>query len=269
MKPAKSIILPATGTLLVAIAAQSNAASVSWDGGGGDGLWDTATNWSGDVLPANGDDVTINGASVASTEFNTGFNLTLSGNATLTDPVTSFAGGVWRGGGANVTVEAGSTFGGGGFYDLQNVTLNFVDGSLLNVGDWEQKDTNVFNFELSSSGFTKLNAGTFRIGNGGLTADIANATYNVDMASYTGGTGVIELVDFSGDSAPGGMDNATFTNVTTGANLNVLNAGSYVANIQWNDTTEAIELNITAVPEPGSLALISLGGLLIVRRRRG
>jgi hypothetical protein len=32
---------------------------VRWDGGGGDGQWTTATNWSGDILPAATDDVII------------------------------------------------------------------------------------------------------------------------------------------------------------------------------------------------------------------
>ncbi len=39
-----------------------SAAAISWDGGGGDGNWFTATNWSGDVLPGAADDVTISSA---------------------------------------------------------------------------------------------------------------------------------------------------------------------------------------------------------------
>lgn len=35
------------------------SATVYWDGGGGDGLWATATNWVGDVLPVAGDDVVL------------------------------------------------------------------------------------------------------------------------------------------------------------------------------------------------------------------
>ena len=34
--------------------------NVLWDGGGGDNLWTTAQNWSGDVVPGADDDVTIN-----------------------------------------------------------------------------------------------------------------------------------------------------------------------------------------------------------------
>jgi len=217
----------------------AHAQTVIWDGDAADGLWDTSTNWDGDTLPAAGNDVFIsNGDSVTGTEFNTSFNLTLSGGSSLTDPVTSFAGGVWRAGGATVTVNAGSTLGSGGFWDFQNATVTFKDGAAVNIGNWEQKDTNVFNFELSASGFTAITPGTFRIGNGGLTADIANATYNVDMSAYTGpANAIITLADFSGDAF--GMDDATFQGA---GGLNVLNPGSYTASIRWNDGAEAIEL---------------------------
>ena len=35
------------------------AATVSWDGGGGNNSWQTAANWSGNVLPGPNDDVVI------------------------------------------------------------------------------------------------------------------------------------------------------------------------------------------------------------------
>jgi len=249
---------------LLTIASTAPAATVTWDGDAADGLWDTATNWDGNTLPAAGDDVFIsNGDSVASTEFNTRYSITLSGSSSLTDPVTSFAGGVFRAGGATINVGNGSTLGSGGFWDLQNATLNFEDGATVNMGHWEQKDTNSFNFSLSASGFTAITPGAFRIGNGGLPANIANATYSVDMASYNGGIGTIVLADFASDAF--GMNDATFQGA---GGLNVLNPRGYTANLQWNDTTEAIELNITAVPEPSAMLLLGLAGLGFCRCRR-
>ncbi|MFC2009846.1 PKD domain-containing protein [Chloroflexota bacterium] len=63
------------------------AASVSWDGGGGDGLWSTAANWSGDTLPQSEDAILISGSAgevVLDTDFTLIGKLTVDGDgATL------------------------------------------------------------------------------------------------------------------------------------------------------------------------------------------
>jgi hypothetical protein len=130
------------------------------------------------------------------------------------------------------------------------------------MSTWENKATNSFNYTLGSAGFTTLAPVTFRIGGG---STIADATYTVDMASYTGGTGIITLMDFVTDAAA--MDNTKFQGA---GGLNVINNGGYTANLQWNDATEAIELNVTtAIPEPSLVALLGIGAVgLLVRRRR-
>src|SRR5919112_1737724 len=38
---------------------------VRWDGEGGDGLWNTAVNWTGDIIPTAGDDVLLDHSIVA------------------------------------------------------------------------------------------------------------------------------------------------------------------------------------------------------------
>ncbi len=234
----------------------AQAATVTWDGDAADGLWDTATNWDGDTVPGAGDDVIIsNGDTVTGTTFNGNYTVTLSGNSTLAD------GGVWRAGTTTVTVESGSTLGSGGFWDLNNATLNFKDGAAVNMGFWEHKNTNVFNFELGAAGFTTLTPGNLTEG----APPAITTTYSVDMANYTGGTGVIDLVDFGGDST--GLTNAIFTGGGQYV-LAVNNAGSYTAALQWDDATDKVQLNITAVPEPSSAALLGLGGLALILRRR-
>jgi hypothetical protein len=46
--------------LALAGLATARAASVTWDGGGGDFSWQNRTNWSGDALPTAADDAVIN-----------------------------------------------------------------------------------------------------------------------------------------------------------------------------------------------------------------
>src|SRR3990167_2285194 len=48
----------------------SSSATRTWDNGGGDGLWNTATNWSGDALPGSGDVATFNDTTTTNSLFN-------------------------------------------------------------------------------------------------------------------------------------------------------------------------------------------------------
>ncbi|MEM7015512.1 MAG: PEP-CTERM sorting domain-containing protein [Verrucomicrobiota bacterium] len=260
--------------VLTALCASSQAALITWDAGGGDGLWSTATNWDTDTLPMAGDTVNIsNGDTV---DFNSvvsgqnlpnGVTINLMGNSTLTEPS------VIRLNSSSINVDAGSGLA-GGFWDLNNGSLVFQDGATATMGNWENKGTNNFQFVLGAAGFSTLTPNTFRNdgNNNGLTLaqKMALATYEVDLASYTGGIGIITLIDYTTDAT--GLDDATFQNAT----LNILNSGGYTANLQWNDTADSVELNITAaaaIPEPSTV--ISLGGfgmlgalIFFVRRKK-
>ena len=59
----------------------SFAQAISWDGDGGDNLWTTPTNWSGDAVPTTSNDVTINtGARVILNNTGNCASLTLGGS---------------------------------------------------------------------------------------------------------------------------------------------------------------------------------------------
>jgi trimeric autotransporter adhesin len=50
--------------VLLATIYSTKAATITWDGGGGDGLWATAANWVGDVAPTSTDDVILDNSVV-------------------------------------------------------------------------------------------------------------------------------------------------------------------------------------------------------------
>lgn len=228
----------------------ASAAVVIWDDGGADSNWTTPKNWNNDIGPAAEDEVTIGEKFTvnfdrADNHGNLERGLILDIAGTLDSP------GVIRMNGSTLNVASSGTISGGHFWDLQNATINFADGASATMNDWEQKDTNNFTYTLSSTGFTTLTPKIFRLGDGGLPRNIANATYTVDMANYSGPVGIITLMDFEIDGSD--MDNATFQGA---GGLNVINSGRYIANIQWNDIEEAIELNITA--RPNTLAITKI-----------
>ncbi len=157
----------------------------------------------------------------------------LSGGAGLAEPS-----GVVRLNGATINVASGSVLA-GNFWDMNNGTINFANGAVATMNDWEQKGNTVFKFTLGKVGFTALTPRIFRLGGG---ATMANATYKVDMAAYTNTIKIITLADFEIDTTE--MSPEIFQT----AHLIVENVGGYVANLQWNSATKAIELNVTGAP---------------------
>ena len=238
-------------------------ADAIWDGGGADNNWTTADNWDSNVVPVAGETVTIGSAFTVNYDVAGGSlpgALTLNIDGTLSVPGT----GVFRASGANITVSSTGELTGDNtnlFYDWNGATVTFEDGATMDT-TWENKGVNVFNFELSSTGFTTLTPSRFFLSGG--SGNISNATYNVDMASYTGGYGIISLVDYGTDFVS--MDDSIFQ---TAGGLNVLNAGGAYAgsSLQWDDTSEAIQLVV--IPEPSSLALLLMGtGFMLNRYQR-
>lgn len=244
-----------------------------WDNDSLDGEWKTPANWSGtggdpdNSIPTASGTVVIDNGNTVHWDGATGqslpasLNLTLSGNSTLT------AEGVIRLNGASITVNPGASLAStaGGFWDLNNADMTFEDGAMVTIDDWENKGMNTFTFKLSATGFTSLAPNVFRTNL--MNSDITDAFYEADLQSYAGPYGVITLVDYNIDAYPnGGMDNTLFQ---TAGGLSLLNDSAYPHSfIRWNDTEESIELVL--IPEPSSLSLLGLFGLVIgsVLRKR-
>lgn len=254
--------------LVAAVALTVGAAKADvffWDGEGSDGLWVTGQNWTGtpdNTAPGagdtanigNGDTVSING--LVSGNLPNGSTINLSGNSTLTDGGS----GTVRLNLSTVNVSSGSTLT-GNFWDLNGGTLSFEDGAIADMNFWEHKGDNTFNFNLSASGFTTLTPGTLFFGNdGGGVATMADATYNVNFAGYTGGAATYTLIDFS-------TANITDADLQL-ATYNPVNAAGYTSSLSFDEVTDSIQLNVQVVPEPSVVALMAMGFVALVYRRR-
>ena len=243
--------------------------TVTWTGAGANNLLSTAANWNApdNKAPITNDTLLINNGDTVAHAQNLPGNTTINlvGSELTTD------GDVIRLNNATIHVDAGSTLS-GDFWDLDGASIVFEDGAQATMTSWEQKDLNSFTYQLGAYDFTTLTPGQFRIGNGGLTGDIANATYIADFSSFSNwssfnlGSNSITLMDFTSDGA--GMDNAQFQS----ASFDYLNMGANIENaaFAWDNSLEAIILtfDINAVPEPSSTALLGLGGLALMLRRK-
>ncbi len=107
---------------------------------------------------------------------------------------------------------------------------------------------------------------TIALGVGGLSNPISTGTLNlrqvlaghilnIDASSYTGGAADIDLITFTTHNG-GDFDTVNIT----GLDPTLASSVIYDA--------DSVTLSLTAVPEPSSLALLALGSLGLIRRRR-
>ncbi len=152
----------------------------TWDGGGGDGLWQTGANWLLDRTPISDDRVLLNGATAtlnnASNYLMTRLSIGASGHLAITST------------GASITTSAGGSLASGGSI-LVNGTFT-TNGAFTNHGAWD------------ISGNTGLVNGT---------GAIANASGGVVTVSYEG------RIDLTGTGSFTNKANAdlVFTNIGT------------------------------------------------------
>jgi len=189
-------------------------ADVTWDGGGTDNLWTTASNWSGNTLPVDGDTVAIANGDTVDIPGNywdlpTGVTINVSGNSQIVNNIAAAR----LYGGMTFNFSSGSGMS-GAYIDLQNGILNFEDGATFTPNSIQHRLTTIYGLTLSSTGFTTLTPGILRQGT---DEDWGDVTFNLDVSNYEVSNGTtVELIDYSGhDSAYGGTFNPT-VNLTAG-----------------------------------------------------
>ncbi|QQL43673.1 PEP-CTERM sorting domain-containing protein [Sulfuriroseicoccus oceanibius] len=233
----------------------AQAATIVWTGNGGDGLWGTAENWDNGV-PSSSDTVIIGaGATVQDTggvagnfaelELAEGSSLAYSGSG-------GDMGGIWNVNGTVLSNGGNGTFGIGG----SGVTFNFgVNGSFTMAGGTQNN--------LWANGNALTISGV------------------IDLGAAPAGTLVEKtLFSWAGSLSGGGFGSITesFTElnglglvrVADNADVSTLKAGEYSfqTNLTSNGSIGVAYVTAQAVPEPSSAALLGLGGLAMILRRR-
>jgi hypothetical protein len=148
-------------------------AAVSWDAGAGDGLWNSAANWSNDAVPTAADDVTIDLAGT--------YTVTLSGTAASINSLSlgGASGTQTLAVSTGVSLAAPSTISANGAFAQSSGTLG---------GAGDVTITGTFNWTggmMSGSGKTIIaSGGTLNLSGGGT---LSRVLQNDGTASWTGG----------------------------------------------------------------------------------
>lgn len=167
--------------------------------------------------------------------------------------------------------------------------LNTTNFSTFNFTGWDTTSTS-FADAVAANDFW---AWGFDVTAAATTIDLTTMDLRVDrsgsgpddfeiQASVNGGTPVSLLTHDYNDSGSGvnftGVDLTALGTLTTGDSV-VFTLGAYnsesengsldLENLTFPGGNDGIVINGTVVPEPTSLALLGLGGLVVARRRRG
>ncbi len=259
-------------------------AAVSWTGvTDGTGDIETATNWTGDVLPATGVEVgTITDTSVQFTAQQPA-SMTISFDGTTS--LKNNQNGAVRIGNSAYTFNDTSSFdvrGADGNRDVM-VWGRGADGGSTMI--WNSTGTigGLNDLRLGNNtaqlGFITQNAGLFEIGD----------TLQMKFGStFTMAGGLLEADNLVIDNTDGADDVLNFVTTGTGGTMSFRNGGADYTSVleafitagdiringaaattaDFNVSFDGSETSITVVPEPSSAALLGLGGLALIMRRR-
>ncbi|MDP9468964.1 MAG: autotransporter adhesin family protein, partial [Chloroflexota bacterium] len=188
-------ILIGCAVLAASLASAPNVqgATRTWDGGGGDGLWSTAANWTADTVPIAGDTVTFNGTSTTSATIDMAVTVAIfQVNAGYTGTITQAAGqpldittsytqsaGTFAGGASTITVTGTTTVNAGGTFNGGTSTIS-LNGALTVAAGGAFTSTSG---TMTLTGALTLAAGVFTHNSGTVIFSTSNVTLNLGGAA--------------------------------------------------------------------------------------
>lgn len=213
---------------------KTEAATITWDGGGGDNDWSTAANWSTDTVPGSGDYVVFDGTSAKDAIIDAGFAGWVYGISITAD----YAGTI-------TAARSLSTLGGGvtvagGTFDL--------DGNNLDINNWGASLT--------------ISGGTFELNGDGV--DSAGTVYVDNNFTVNGGT-----VDFDAGTLEftGSDYNNAYSKLTCGSSTDIDDAYNIGAVHLAKSTYGRLEVGANCILDAtstvaGGVIIVSSGGEL-------
>jgi len=273
-------LLTATATLLfIGELSPTAHAANTWDGGAGDGNWNSALNWDNDAVPTSPTNLTFIGNAQTTTTNNisagyTATAITFSNNGTNATSGFTLAGLNIAVGGDIVTAASSTSI-------TDTITLDLLWAGNRGVNAGTNHNVIISGAISQSSGtrtFTKAGTGEVILQNAGnsyLGQTIINAgtlTVNVAGGIASGGTssalgagvGTNSLIRFSGGTlnvtlGAGGTDRQVWIGPTNTANA----SGATINNNSANGSTPLVFSNAAFNASPGSITAsrtLALGG---------
>ena len=253
MKQTRKLIgtLMALGAL---IAAPNQATAATWANTLADGDINNASNWTGG-LPSDG-------ASVLSTTLviNQAFS---NGNVayltTGTAVMTIETGGVFAVDGA--TLLGSTIFSDGGPSTLTHTGGTLTLNNLIALGHHTVATYNISGGNLIAQGASSLDI--VYTGGGGQPLNSAGSSLNIS------GTGQVDIETGKGFAInTGGTLNVTGGGLLIWHDRTLAEAAALGGTVNANASLVGSDVHFTAVPEPSTTALLGLGGLALILRRR-
>ena len=246
----------------------AQAATLTWDDGAGNDFWSSGANWDApEVAPANGDSVIL----TTTPQSRLDYAWTIESGQSLTTTATSLGDELIIDPSGTLTLATGGTM------DIQFMRPRFSSGGNFVIEAGASLNTDYYglgtislniDYVADASSVTTWNnlVGTYAIGADNLT---------VDLSAYAvAGASSLTLVDYTGGSLVGTFASETITGTggwgsfTLGddpfGDASNLEKGQYFIDY----STDSNITLLLHVPEPSSTALLGLGGLALMLRRK-